>query len=207
MSIVNELGFVIPSLEDRLFVTCSTGSQGIAGAGSTTNVVQSSAAAAGATTGRIIDRLGDQLTQRFTVAMPFTLLQSTRGSTEADRLHTVGVKLQHGDSSGGGDMADYSTGSQPDTRNFFTTARSSDMASWDSAGSTGAFRGMSNPAYYDLRAAKRYIRVAHIASKNRVTTESSGDEGSRLSGGILFIGAERLPQGTDVGFSSTSTTT
>lgn len=206
MSITRDLGITVPSLEDRLFVTCSTGSQGIAGAGSTTNVVQSSDAANGVN-GRIIDRLATLATARQMVAVPFTQLQSTRGSTEADRMHTVGVKLQHGDSSGGGDMADYSTQSQPATRTYFTTARTSDMASWDTTGSTGALRLTSDAAVYDLRAAKRFIRAVHIATKNRATTESSGDEGARISGGIVFLGGQLTPQPTDRGYSSTTTTT
>lgn len=217
MAIVNELGFSVVSLEERLFITCSTaqvansGNPFLSTGASTGNAAPSSDAAVGIS-GRIIDRLSAQLTPRFTVAWPFTELNSTRGSTEANRQVSVGVKLQHGDSSGGGDMADYSTGSQPDNKVYFTTARTSDMAAWstgesDGGGSTGPFRGASAPAYYDLRGAKRYIRAVHIASKNRVTTESSGDEQARISGGITFVGGDQLPMRADFGYASTSTST
>lgn len=206
MSIVRDLGILLPSLEARPFVTCSTGNQAPFGTGTTANVVQSSDGAAGVS-GRIIDRLSE-LVDRYPVAMPFTVLESTKGSTEADRKVTLGVKLQHGDSSGGGDMADYSTGSQPSDKSYFSTARTTDMKQWDGTFSTGGMRVASAPAYYDLRAAKRFIRGVHIASKNRVTTESSGDEGARVSGGIAFLGGEQI---ADPGFLSgpfsSSTTT
>lgn len=205
MSIIRDLPFTIPSLEDRLYVTSSTGSQGIAGAGTTANVVGAAAGTAGVA-GRVVDRLFDA-TERFPVACPFTHFYATRGSTEANRQVTLGVKLQHGDSSGGGDMADYSTQSQPDDKVFFGTARTSDFKSWDASYSTGPFRGATNQAYYDIRGAKRYIRAVHFVTKNRVTTESSGDEGARLSGGIAFLGGEFAPMGADLGPTSTSTTT
>jgi hypothetical protein len=184
MSIIRDLGVILPSLEERPFVTCSTGNQAPFGTGTTGNVVQSSQGAEGIA-GRVIDRLSDLYTKDLPlVAAPFTHLYSSRGSTAADRKITLGVKLQHGDSSGGGDMADYSTQAQPDDKNFFSTARTTEMIAW----STGALRLMSNASYYDLRAAKRFIRAVHYGSKNAGTTESTGDEGARFSGGIAFLG-------------------
>lgn len=205
MSIVRDIGFVIDSLNERSLITCSTGNQVFAG--STANNLVSTGIAASAN-GRVIDRLAALLTARYTVAMPSTFLYASRGSTEANRELYLGVKLQHGDSSGGGDMADYSTGSQPSDRVFFGQARTTDFKSWDEGDrSTGAFYGASQPCYYDLRGAKRYIRAVHYAGKNRVTTESSGDEGARVGGVIAFLGGDQLPQPTDEGATSTSTTT
>lgn len=154
--------------------------------------------------GRIIDRLDNELLRRYRTAEPFATLFATVGSTEADRKLTLGVILSHGDSSGGGDMAEYSTGSRPATRTFFTTAGTTAMASW----STGSFYGQSIPAYYDLTAAKQYLRLDVLTAKNRVTTESSGDENYKIGAAIRFGGADELPdRANTTGIGSTSTTT
>lgn len=198
MSIIRDLGYTVQSLEE--FAAIFGGSTGSQTFGSTGLATTSSASGLN---GRVIDRLSDLFTKDVPlVAAPYTLLYSSRGSTEADRKLTLGVKLQHGDSSGGGDMADYTTGSTPEDKVYFTTARTTDMTAW----SSGLFRGQSNPAYYDLRAAKRYIRAVHYATKNRATTESSGDEGARVSGGIVFLGGN-TPKVDLEGAGSTSTST
>lgn len=199
MSIVRDLGIPQLALVDTAIVTCSTADQTVK---STGNVVQSSTAANGVS-GRIIDRISDGLVSRYPVAQVLAWLNSTRGSTELNRQLTLGVKLQHGDSSGGGDMADYSTGSAPVDQTFFTTARSTDHAAW----STGAFIGQTNPATYDLRAAKRYLRPVVFATKNKVTTESSGDESFHIGAAILFGGGDQVPQNAFTGAGSTSTST
>ena len=213
MSIVRDLGFTVRSLEDRGFITCSTGQ--IAGSGgffstmaSTANLVASTDGAVGIS-GAIIDRLGDLLGHtRFTVAMPTTFFHSTRGSTGADRKISLGVKLQHGDSSGGGDLADFSTGSQPTDKVYFSTARTTDMANWDTTGSSGGARLSSPSAYYDIRAAKRFIRAVHLVYKANATTESTGDEGGRISGSITFLGGDLLPMVAGAtNYSATSSTT
>lgn len=199
MSIVRELPYVLQAGEVNSIVTCSTANQSLATTG---NVLQSTTAALGIN-GRVIDRLGDMLSQRYQVASPFAVARSTRGSTEAARAITIGVKLQHGNSSGGGDMADYSTGSQPADATFFTTAGTTPQSNW----STGPLFAQTNPAYYDLRAASRFVRAVITASKNKVTTESSGDEGFTLQAGIAFMGAESLPMNTWTSQGSTSTST
>lgn len=207
MSIVRDIGLVYPAFEERSLITCSTGSQVFAG--STANNAPSSTAVSGVA-GRVVDRLYDLLAStRYQVAFPSAQLYSSRGSTEANRQMTLGVSMQHGDSSGGGDMVAYSTASDQPSVTFFSTARTSDQLNWDTAfGSTGVFQGMSTPATYDLRGAKRYIRMVVYASKNRVTTESSGDEGARLSGSIVFMGADTLlPPVNPRGPSSTTTST
>ena len=215
MSIIRDVGVTLTALQDRVFITCSdpmstagsTSPVGIRGSATTADAV---AAGSVETTafGNIIDRLSAPLGQLYTVAMPSAQLFSTRGSTEANRQITLGVKLQHGDSSGGGDLADFSTASQPDSRTYFSTVRSSDHRSWDASISTGVLNAVSPPAYYDLRAAKRYLRVAVPVFKNRITTESSGDEQSRLSARVTFLGAGHAPEARVFGsFSPYSTST
>jgi hypothetical protein len=210
MSIIRDLALSVLSLEDKAFVTLSTAQ--IAGAGGFFSTMHSTANVKSACTtepglgvieGRVIDRLSDLFTKDIPlVACPATFLNSTRGSTQLDRKLTLGVKLQHGDSSGGGDMADYSTGSQPADKVYFTSARTTAFANW----STGALKFQSNAAFYDLRAAKRYIRAVHSVTINNVTTESTGDEGDRVSGAVVFLG-NATPRPDLLGVGSTSTST
>lgn len=207
MSIVRDMGPTLNAMKEIQLITCSTGVQTLA---STVDALQSTTFAATGNAGRIIDRLGDMILKtRYQVAMPAAQIYATRGSTETDRKLTLSIKLQHGDSSGGGDMADYSTGTHYEAdQSFFTTAQTTPMASW----STGPFYGQTNPAYYDLRAAKRFIRSVVFASKDKVTTESSGDEGARVSASIQLLGGDfPVPQSgaswTGAGSTSTSTST
>lgn len=201
MSIIRDLAYQVVAMEERVFITSSTGATVFA---STANTVVSGVAA----NGRVIDRStrssSPDLPALYTVAMVAGMLNSTRGSTEADRKMTLAVKLQHGDSSGGGDMADYSTGFTQDDRVYFTTVQTTDMNNW----STAPIVMTTNPTYYDLRAAKRYIRSVLTATKNRGTTESSGDEQSRVSMTISFMGGDFVkdpPRYIGAGSTSTST--
>ena len=210
MAVIRDLGLTVQSLEETSIITNSTAA--IPGAGGFQSTNASTGNIAGATStsttritanGRIIDRLTDLFTKDVpVVAMPATNIFSSRGSTTLNRKWSIGVKLQHGDSSGGGDLVDYSTGSQQDDAVYFTCARTTDYANW----STGAIRKFSDPSYYDLRAAKRYIRAVHYADKYDLTTESTGDEGSRISGTITFLGGS-TPKSDLKGIGSTSTST
>lgn len=196
MAVIRDVALTVNALDTLVIATCA---DLLSTAGSTTPVPNKLHATADAvitacaeTTafGRTIDRLGPELNNMIhVVAMPQASAYASRGSTEADRKFTIAVRIQHGDSSGGGDMTDYSTQNVPATRQYFSTARVSDQANWDTGYSSGPLQAISNPAYYDLRAAKRYIRVAVPVLKNRVTTESSGDEHARLNANIVFLGA------------------
>jgi hypothetical protein len=194
------MGPILIALEDTVFVTCSNP---LSTAGSTSpalNKINSTAdvIAQGNTEttayGVVIDRIGPLVGARYNVAMPAAHYHASAGSTEADRKITIGVRLQHGDSSGGGDMADYSTQNVQAARQYFSTARTSEMKNWDASLSTGALFAHSAPTYYDLRAAKRYVRVAIPVFKNRVTTESSGDEPARVGAAVAFLAGDRLPE-------------
>jgi hypothetical protein len=217
--LLRDMPLTVVALEERILITCScpitpstAGGVGGVGISSTANSIVSSSAGTTGTPGRIIDRRGDDITlSRYQVAIPQAFLQSTRGSTEANRQLTLGIRLQHGDSSGGGDMADYSTANAPADRVLFSTARTSEMQVWSTAYSTGVIPGLSTlPAYYDLRGAKRFIRAVVYAQKSNQTTETSGDEGARVHATITFAAGDQAPQGakTTEGWStSTSTST
>lgn len=205
MSVVRDLGFTISAMTPTILITCS---DALSTAGSTTATpnkarttadVLSSPTEATFTTGfgRVIDRLSAPFGAGYAVAMPSASLHATRGSTETNRQIAIGLYLLHGDSSGGGDMAAYSTASQPDDRTYFSTARTSEYKSWDASLSTGPVFAPSNAAYYDLRAAKRFIQVAVRVRKNKITTESSGDEHAHVEAAITFLGGDSLPQVAD----------
>jgi hypothetical protein len=200
MSLLRDFPFTVHALKDTIFVTSTAASTSPTGMLSVESTAGALAAGGGETTGfgRVVDRLRfPQGGAKYDVALVGAWLQSTRGSTEANRRLSIGARLQHGDSSGGGDMADYSTGSTPASRNYFSTARSTDHASWDATESTGEVVALANPGYYDIRAAKQFVRVAVTVGKNRVTTESSGDEQARVGADITFCVGDRLPQLAD----------
>lgn len=206
--ITRDIPFIVRALQEQELVTCSTFAVILA---STAVGVKSTAADQTngvGVNGRVIDRLQDIMSQRFYVASPVAFLNATRGSTESNRQLQIGVKLQHGTSSAGGDMVDYSTQDQPGYRTYFTTARTSDFKNWTAnANSTGDFWGSSDMCYYDIRAANRYLRVVAFAFKNLQTTNTSGDENARLSADLVFLGGDRIPQLVGRDQTSTSTTT
>ena len=237
MSLVRDFPFTLTAMEEHMLITCSapylettaaytTGSVGLIGAKTTAGVLVSTGDIGNLTTaankqvssggmlvattfGKVIDRLRFPIGARYGAAVVGAWINSTRGSTEADRKLAVGVKLQHGDSSGGGDLADYTTGNQADDRMYFgSTLRTTDMLAWDTEESSGPVYAVSNPGYYDLRGAKRYLRVVARVGKNRVTTESSGDEHARVGATITFLAGDQLPQKADTTgpFSSTTST-
>lgn len=217
MSLVRDLGITLPAMTETLLITCSEALS--TAAGSTTAIVNKSrttadilaSPTAGTFTtafGRVIDRLGAPLGAHYQVALPAGRLTATRGSTEADRQIKLGVYLLHGDSSGGGDMVPYSTYTrQAADRTYFGTGRTTDMANWDATLSSGPADLVTNPSYYDLRAAKRYIQVAVRCLKDKITTESSGDEHGRISATVTLMAGDLVPQTADVKSSPFSTTT
>lgn len=216
MSIIRDVPFVIEALKDTILVTCSaimstagsTSPKGMLSVESTDGALVDAAGTGTTAFGRVIDRLRFPLGTMYAGAVVGATLHSSRGSTEADRKLTIAARLQHGDSSGGGDMADLSTASNPDTRQYFSTARTTDMLQWDGSESSGPVYAAANPGVYDIRKAKQYLRIAVPVSKNRVTTESSGDEQARVRATLAFVGGANLPQKLDTeGPYSTSTST
>lgn len=167
-------GKQIPALDSPTTVyTCSTGS----------------VASGAAINGKIIDRRGllstnggayfsglGQHDSAFT-AEPF-LFGWMAGSTYTGHTITVDVKLQHGDSSGGGDMADYSTGAQPAARVFGNSGLSTDYANW----STGLIMVTNNPCDYELTGAKRYVRAVGTVTKTGHSTSTAADDMNVLLG-------------------------
>lgn len=214
MALLRDRAITVPALRETFLITCAaptnTGSTAnFPGATrSTADVIVSTGGASTWAFGEVLDRLGPPLGARYRVAMPSAYLYGSRGSTEANAKVVLALKLQHGDSSAGGDLADYSTANQPADRTYFSTGRTSNMLTWDASLSTGVLVANSNPAYYDLTGAKRYLRVGVSVTKTLVTTESSGFEHARVGASVAFAGADRLPQVDSPKWAfSTSTTT
>jgi hypothetical protein len=130
--------------------------------------------------GQIIDRLGlggstynNQVSKsdRALVGGPFAFAWTTAGSTQANKQVMIDCKLQHGDSSGGGDMANLSTQDDAVTRIYFSTAESTEFLRW----STGPMQMHSNVSDYYLDATKRYIRpVTTITKGFNATSTAAG---------------------------------
>ncbi len=230
--LVRDVPNPVQALEDTILVTCSqlissgastspTGMQSLKGTGdagiSTGDIGdvnnssqggQISSGGVASFNGRVIDRLRQPLGSHYQAISVQATMHSSVGSSEADRKLCLGALLQHGDSSGGGDMAEYSTGSRARERVYFTSARTTDVAAWDTAESSGPLYIVSNPGVYDLRNCKRYIRVQVRAGKNSVTTETSGDEQCRVGAIATFLAGDLVAPALDTASPfSTSTTT
>lgn len=94
---------------------------------------------------------------RFTHIQPVIAgtLPGVTSTAGASRV-SLDVVVQSGNSSGGGDMANYSTEELPSTpQNYFSTAMSTSHPSW----STGTIRTQYSPEPIALLGAKRYVRV------------------------------------------------
>lgn len=118
--------------------------------------------------GRVIDRLGLGRRRIYEGAVACISAYTTVGSTALDQKVTLSVKLQHGDSSGGGDMADLSTGMQAPDANFRTTAESTAYQNW----STGP-QFWGHDSEYNILAAKRYIRPVGVWTRGGSSTSTA----------------------------------
>lgn len=139
-------GFIVPD--------CATGGDSTSG---------------GTLTGAIVDRLA--LGHAFTHAQP-TVTGEIPGttSTQGRRYVTLNVKLKHGDSSGGGDLVDFSTGLIPDAQAYYTTqGESTDWKMW----TTGLQRMQYSPKCYPLMGAKRFITAAAIVTRVGAVTATA----------------------------------
>jgi len=154
------IGIYVPGAAvTNVVFTCSTGD----------------VASGAAVTGKVIDRLGLGANRIFEQAEAAVSCHTTAGSTGTDKKVTLSIKLQHGDSSGGGDMADYSTGYQSADQNFFTTAETTPLQNW----STGPL-AVAHQSWYNVIPAKRYIRAVGTVTKNGISTSTAAGSYDRF---------------------------
>lgn len=153
--------------------------------------------------GRVIDRLGLGKNRIWEYAEPFIHCYTTIGSTGLDQRVTLSIKLQHGDSSGGGDMADYSTGMQSPDASFQTTAMSTAMQNW----STG-LQYWSHDGEYNVIAAKRYVRPVGVFTRGGTTTSTAAGsvDGAYITMGVRFASPDHADSASSTS-TSTSTST
>lgn len=138
-------------------------------------------------TGDVIDRL--QTEQRYYAAVPF-MVGKGYGTTYADKKVSFTTKIQHGDSSGGGDMADYSTGQATDAVIFQTSAETTPMRHW----STGIQYFYGSDKAWGLHGAKRYIRCVGTPLINGGNTTSTADTSIiRTVLGMALLTPEKSP--------------
>lgn len=204
--ITRDISKVVLALADTVIITASTANQVWVATGLPIERSSCGLASTGGIAGLVIDRLGPNLGARYQCAEPAGFLWSSRGSTEADGKLTLGpIILQHGDSSGGGDMANYSTGTIAPARIINTSAQTTPEHHW----STAALESIpTKPSVMDITAAKRFVRVVLFTGKNASTTESSGYESYHVASAVTFREGDRLPETANTtGPNSTSTST
>lgn len=140
--------------ENHIVPDCATGGDSTSG---------------GTFNGSVVDRLS--LGAQFTHAQPVLTGQLPgTTSTAGGRYVLVQTKLRHGDSSGGGDLADFSTGLIADAMPHFTTQGES--TDWKNF-TTGPVRVQCSPAAFPLQGAKRFIAAAGAVTRAGLTTATA----------------------------------
>lgn len=162
--------------------------------------------------GQVIDRT--ELGANFQSVDVSLSLQSSWGSTEGvdPRGMSINTWLQHGASSGGGDMANWAPPATIAGTNFYTTVDTTDM--WKASTYGGRLLNQTlNPGLvvvntFDLNGAYRYVRSAFSISRKVATTCTQNVENAWLANMLVFHAADKYPPTTLLSFStSTSTST
>lgn len=164
----------IQSKENHIVLDCATGGDSTSG---------------GVFTGAVIDL--QALPSRFTHLQPVIAgtLPGTTSTAGASRIE-LDVRLQHGDSSGGGDMANLSTDMLPATpQKYFSTEMSTDHPSW----STGTIRAQYSPEAIPLLGAKRYVRTGGQVQRIGGATSTAAGAIFTCHLGAIFLNAQEEP--------------
>ena len=127
---------------------------------------------------------------RFTHIQPVIAgtLPGVTSTAGASRV-SLDVVVQSGNSSGGGDMANYSTEELPSSaQNYFSTAMSTSHPSW----STGTIRTQYSPEPITLLGTKRYVRVGGQVTRigNATSTAAANLWTGHLGVNLLNAGEE-----------------
>lgn len=122
--------------------------------------------------GSIIDRLA--LGYSYTHAQPFIVGELPGAtSTAGARFVSLSIKLRHGDSSGGGDLADLNNSLDADAVEHYTTQGES--TDWKTF-TTGLMRMQASPKAYPLMGAKRFIApAATVLRAGKATSTAVGN--------------------------------
>ena len=127
----------------------------------------------------------DERLSKFTddpqIVEPFCWLFGNLVSTAADKQISITMKLHHGDSSGGGDMAELLPPNTAVARTYFSTAQSTDSSNW----TTGVISLASNWTAFEISNCKRFIKPVANITRN-VAVSSSGQDTLTLAMGLDF---------------------
>lgn len=142
----------------------------------------------GTITGSVIDRLA--MARSFTHAQPF-LIGSGLGNTSTGGIKSVklDVFLKHGDSSGGGDLTEISTGLRVAQQQVYNTSQTTDEKAW----STGDVRVQHSGRPYALQGIKRFMAPAAIVTRAGVTTATAAGNLLNVSLGVNLLQADDEP--------------
>lgn len=148
-------GQVIQAKADTLVMDCATGGGATAG---------------GTIAGSIVDR--QALARAFTHFRPNLYgVGLANTSTAGAKVAKLDVFLQHGDSSGGGDMAEANTGLRVAQQQIFNSGElTTDYKSW----TTGSVRVQHSGVSYASLNLKRYVRPAGIVTRLGLSTATTG---------------------------------
>ena len=162
-----------------------------------------------AITGSVVDLTN--LARHFQHAQPFLIARGLANTgTGAGKNVKLDVALYHGDSSGGGDLAEYDTGLRTAQQTVHTTALTTD----EKAYTTGSVRVQHYGNPVSLLGVKRFITAAGIVTYPGVTTATADSAAIRLSLGLNLLQADNEPPthlsviagGDDVMFSTSTST-
>lgn len=195
---IHSTPYFIQGKADSLVMDCATGGDATSG---------------GTLSGSIVDRqaLGRQFTHYQPVCQAIGAANTSTAGAKSFKLDCF---LQHGDSSGGGDMAEVDTGLRVDQQVYFNTGElTTDYKVWTTGTIRAQISGYSYPYSTGL---KRFIRAAAIITKLGLSTATTGANNVTASLAINALRADfepptRLsladPSGSKAPLYSTSTAT
>jgi len=214
MGVTRDVSKFVLAVPEHLWFT--SGMSTLCGVGSTVygRVYQSTplfSATLGATatcgiTGHVIDRLGPELGSNFERVDVYAWLNTCEGSetTPLTKQLGFGAILQEATASGG-TFTDLSTENWPGMRYVMSCSGSTAQYSWTTGNIDYV---MSKPWSVDITAAKRFLRVILLGTKNNVTTASCGLEIAHIGAGLVFREGDIIPfRANTTGPWSTSTST
>lgn len=185
---------IIHSKVNHLTADCATGLDSTSG---------------GTFDGSIIDRL--QLARRFTHAEPFIIGSGLSNTdTGGGKSLKLDVFLKHGDSSGGGDLAEVDTGLRVAQQAVYNTGLTTDEKVW----TTGAIRVQHSGSAYALQGLKRWIAPSAIDTRVGVATATAAGKQMEYALGVAMLQPDEdpierkalVPGGEDVLFTTATNT-
>lgn len=164
----------IQGKENVLVLDCCTGGDSTSG---------------GNINGNLIDL--NALPGRFTHIQPIIAAQlpGTTSTAGGSRV-SLEVRIQTGNSSGGGDLANLSTDMLPSAaQNYYSTAMTTDHKSW----STGNIRLQHSPTCIPLLSADRYVRVQGVVTRVGISTSTAAGQQLIAHLGCNLINGDEQP--------------